>query len=163
MPAGTHPHSQPVHTAPRTAGAATVSAHCMPRLGFPEAITSAYCWCCDCVYALHAATIAFLKQMPVRALQAAWCFLEAMPGDCRCCDCGYALRTAACGCLPWLTAIYIPMKGSGGWEKKSKNSRISAPKLRRVRLELPGASRKSCPDLLPPCSCVLPSTTGWVR
>ena len=38
---------------------------------FPEANASAYCWCCDCVCALHAATGAFLKQMPVRTAGAA--------------------------------------------------------------------------------------------
>jgi hypothetical protein len=49
----------------------------------------------------------------------------------------------------------------GGQRKKGKNGRLSVLELRHVRLELPGASRKTRSDLLALRSCVLPSTTGW--
>jgi hypothetical protein len=51
--------------------------------------------------------------------------------------------------------------------KEKENARPSSLKLRRVRLELPGASRNprghQPADLLALRSCVLPSTRGWVR
>ena len=86
---------------------------------FPEANASAYCWCCDCVYALHAATIAFLKQMPVRALHAAWCFSEANARRLQVLR--LRLCTAHCGLrLPAVAHCDIHPHEGVGWVGKEK-------------------------------------------